>query len=110
MVVSISERMFGATALLIAAAAAQGQAGRDLSRLLPIYAEPKAFVSQPGERIRLGAYMPPQERLEELVAMGVKLFVGETDRLRPIKAPGLTRSKPAPPKRRRRRKPALNGG
>jgi hypothetical protein len=75
--------MFGATALLIAAAAAQGQAGRDLSRLLPIYAEPKAFVSQPGERIRLGAYMPPQERLEELVAMGVKLFVGETDRLAP---------------------------
>jgi hypothetical protein len=75
--------MFGATALLIAAAAVQGEAGRDLSRLLPIYAEPKAFVSQPGERIRLGSYMPPKDRLDELLELGVRLFVGETDRLAP---------------------------
>ena len=75
--------MFGTAALLFAAAAVQGEAQRDLSRLLPIYAEPKAFVSQPGERIRLGSYMPPQDRLEQLVQMGVKLFVGETDRLAP---------------------------
>ena len=75
--------MIGTAALIFAAAAAQGEPQRDLSRLLPVYAEPKAFVSQPGERLRLGSYMPPRDRLEELIQMGVKLFVGETDRLAP---------------------------
>jgi len=64
-------------------AAMQAQSGRDLSRLEPIYAEPSSFISKEGERMRLGSYMPPADRLEELNQMGIKLFVSETDRLAP---------------------------
>jgi hypothetical protein len=62
--------------LALAAAVLQGDAGRDLTRLIPVYAEPAAFGSKPGERIRLGAYMPPKDRLQERTALGVNLFVG----------------------------------
>lgn len=75
--------MIATVAFILATAVAQGQAGRDLSRLEPVYAEPAGFISKPGERMRLGSYMPPADRLDELTQLGVKLFVAETDRLAP---------------------------
>ncbi|MDQ2985760.1 MAG: hypothetical protein M3R13_03435 [Armatimonadota bacterium] len=75
--------MISSAVFILAAAAAQGEVGRDLSRLDPVYADPAGFISKEGERIRLGSYMPPPDRLEELLSLGVKLFVSETDRLGP---------------------------
>jgi hypothetical protein len=45
----------------------------------PIYAMPAAFNASPGERMRLGALVPPALDVQDLVAAGITFFSGRTN-------------------------------
>lgn len=47
----------------------------------PIFANPVAFNSAPGERIRLGTLVPRGGDIGDLIALGVSFFVGKTEEL-----------------------------
>ncbi|MCH8275448.1 MAG: hypothetical protein IH851_11735 [Armatimonadetes bacterium] len=72
-----------ATAIGFGALGAAQAAPSPPLELFPLYAGPAAFNAEPGERMRLGSFVPHPWEVQDLIAAGVSLFVAETEELGP---------------------------